>query len=83
MTMFFKQNFWRRVPGAGVLEEKYSHKGLEDVAETYLGETKLSEAITPVVITAYALERRLPFFFKSRNAVDKATYDFPMTKVAD
>src|SRR5436190_4572834 len=42
----------------------------------------LADAITPVLVTAYALEERRPFFFKSRRAEAQPARDYPMRVVA-
>lgn len=78
----FKQNFWRRLPGAGAFEEKYPHDGVEDVAREYLGDTMLSEARTEILVTAYELEGRTPFFFRSRKAKTDPAFNYPMWRVA-
>ncbi len=85
----FPQPLWRRVPGFGlaadVMDEKYPAAGIEDVLERYFGDTMLSEALTDVLVTSYAIERRTPFFFKSRHASTedrRATHDFAMRDVA-
>ncbi len=63
--------------------EKYPARGIEAVFSEYYGEARLKEAITPVVVTSYEIERRTPFFFKSEAAKsDEAEYDFPMSQVA-
>ena len=65
-----------------LLEEKYPSAGLEDVLRRYLGDTRLSEALTDVLVPAYELERRLPFFFRSSRARTRPDYDFPMRVAA-
>jgi patatin-like phospholipase/acyl hydrolase len=63
--------------------EKYPSRGIETVFREYYGETRLKEAITPVVVTSYEIERRAPFFFKSELAkADEDEYDFLMWQVA-
>jgi uncharacterized protein len=49
----------------GLLEEKYSAKGLEEALKKYMGEAKLSQALTKVLITSYDIQSHNPFFFKS------------------
>lgn len=64
-------------------EEKYSADGLESVLRRVLGDTRLSEALTGVVITSYDIQRREPVFFRSAKAQsDPENYDFPMWEVA-
>jgi len=63
--------------------EKYPSKGIETVFSEYYGDARLKDAITPVVVTSYEIERRAPFFFKSEMAKsDEGEYDFPMWQVA-
>ena len=65
-----------------LVEEKYPSEGIEDVLEEYFGETRLKDALNDVLITSYETERRLPFFFKSRNARTREGHDYPMKAVA-
>ena len=66
----------------GLLDERYSDAGLEAALRRYLGDAMLADAITPVLVTAYALEERRPFFFKSRRAEAQPARDYPMRVVA-
>ena len=66
----------------GLLDERYSDAGLEAALQRYLGDAMLADAITPVLVTAYALEERRPFFFKSRRAEAQPARDYPMRAVA-
>src|SRR5436190_14355285 len=66
----------------GLLDERYSDAGLEAALRRYLGDAMLADAITPVLVTAYALEERRPFFFKSRRAEAQPARDYPMRAVA-
>ncbi|MDZ7772997.1 MAG: patatin-like phospholipase family protein [Balneolaceae bacterium] len=75
--------YWLRSAG-NLADAKYPPKGIEEVLDRYFGESRLSEALTPVVVTSYEIERRVPWFFKSRKASDPelaGEYDFPMKKV--
>ncbi|HRI85668.1 MAG TPA: CBASS cGAMP-activated phospholipase [Ignavibacteria bacterium] len=79
----FKKSPWKSTMSIGsLIDEKFSVTGIEEVLEIYLGETKLSEALTDVIIPSYEIEQRIPFFFKSRKAKDSADYDFKMKEVA-
>lgn len=82
----FHRSFWYWLrSGANLADAKYPTGGIEQVLEKYFGETRLSESLVPVVITSYEIERRMPWFFKSRKASDPELadeYDFPMAKVA-
>jgi patatin-like phospholipase/acyl hydrolase len=60
---------WHRIHSAGgVTEEKYPAKGIEEVARKYFGDVHLAEALTEVLVTAYEIEGRTPWFFKRRHA---------------
>lgn len=49
----------------GLLDNKYSSKGIKSIADKYLGSAKLGESLTPVMITAYDIENREAVIFKS------------------
>jgi patatin-like phospholipase/acyl hydrolase len=51
--------------GLGLLDEKYQNKPLEKVLFDYFTDTPLGSAITNVLVSAYDIEARSPFFFKS------------------
>ena len=79
----FSRTVWHRIRAVGnLLEERYPADGLEGVLEKYFGDTRLSQALKEVVITSYQIERRIPWFFKSRNAKRFPDYDYPMKVVA-
>jgi uncharacterized protein len=68
----FDRPVWHRIHSAGGLaEEKYPAKGIEEVALEYFGDVHLAEALTEVLVTAYEIERRGPWFFKRRHARDQ------------
>lgn len=77
---------WHRWPVVGFLYElfavRYAAKNIERVLRQYFGDTQLSEAITPLLITSYELEKRDPWFFKSERARTEADHNFPMREVA-
>jgi patatin-like phospholipase/acyl hydrolase len=67
----FDRPVWHRVhSGWGLAEEKYPSKGIEDVAKEYFGDVRLADALKPVLVAAYEIERRGPWFFKRRHARD-------------
>ena len=79
----FSRSVLHRLRSAeGLLDEKYPSDGLDSALERYLGETRLSQALCDLLITAYETERRFPFFFKHRKARERADYDFPLRLVA-
>jgi uncharacterized protein len=63
-------SFWRDVVSLhGLIEERYPAAPIERVLQKYLGEeTKLSEALTQIVITSYEIETCRPFLFTRRKA---------------
>lgn len=79
----FSRSVWHKIhSGASLVGEKYPTDGIEKVLDKYFGRARLKEALTEVLIPSYELERRLPFFFKSRDAKLNRSYDFPMKQVA-
>lgn len=65
-----------------LIDEKYPSEGIEMVLYEYFGEARLKQALTDVLIASYEIERRLPWFFKSRDAKIKEDIDFSMVQVA-
>ncbi len=79
----FKKSAWKSTISLGnLIDAKFNADGIEAVLDEYLGETKLSEALTSVIIPSYEIEQRMPFFFKSRKAKENPDYDFKMKDVA-
>jgi patatin-like phospholipase/acyl hydrolase len=80
----FSRSLLKRISSAeGVIDERYEDDGLVRALERYLGEVRLSEALTPILVTAYDLSERAPFFFRSQRAASTpASHDFAMTDVA-
>jgi patatin-like phospholipase/acyl hydrolase len=67
---------------ANVLGAKYHADGLEATLERYFGEARLKDALKPVVVPSYDIEKQMPIFFKSEKARLDPNYDFPMRQVA-
>ena len=79
----FSRTVWHRLRALGnALEEKYPEEPIERILESYFGEAKLSDAVTDVLVTAYEIEQRRPFFFKSHNAKKRSEDDFLMRDAA-
>jgi patatin-like phospholipase/acyl hydrolase len=77
--MIFSQDIWQStMTGLGILEEKYSYQGLKEVLQEYCGETELKAALTDILLTSYDLNRKKPFFFKSRLAKKWVKKNFKM-----
>lgn len=66
----------------GLLDERYDDRGLNRALATYLGETRLREAVTDILITAYDIQGRFAFFFRSARARTGDEYDFSMAEAA-
>ena len=63
-------SFWQDVVSLhGLMEERYPSEPIEGVLRKYLGEeTKLSQALTEILITSYEIETCRPYFFTRRKA---------------
>ena len=62
----FSRSLWKEVRSvAGIIDQRYSHEPLEKVFDEYFKKTKLSDALTKVLISTYDIENRKPCFFKS------------------
>jgi predicted acylesterase/phospholipase RssA len=78
----FSRSVWHKIRSVGALTEgKYPAAGIEGVLQDYFGECRLKDALCDVVVPAYEIERRMPFFFKTANARTKSYYDYPMKTV--
>ena len=79
----FSRSLLKRVSSVeGVLDERYDNAGLRQALVRYLGDAMLSDALVPVVLTAYEIEQRLAFFFRSRRASADPRYDFTLADAA-
>lgn len=75
----FSAGPWHRLTALGnLLEERYPARGVETVLQRYFGDAPLESALKDLLITAYDIERRTPFFFKSY----RADRNYPMWQVA-
>jgi len=82
-STIFSRSLWHAVEALDNLDgPKYPDTGIEKVMQTYFGAVRLKEARTPVLVPAYDIERRYPFFFRSARAKQDAAFDFPMWQVA-
>lgn len=81
----FSRSVWHKIHSVwSIADQKYPSDGIEHVLQEYFGVARLKDALTDVLITAYEIEKRFPFFFKSRHARNpkKKGYDYPMKQVA-
>lgn len=82
-SKIFDRSFWRGITSAGgAFDETYSHKPLEKLLKQYLGKKTLKDCIVPVVVTSYDIERREPYFFKSRHAMERPDRNHYLTDAA-
>jgi len=61
---------------------KYAADGVEATLERYFGDARLKDALKPVVIPSYDIEKQTPVFFKSEKAKGDPSYDFLARQVA-
>jgi patatin-like phospholipase/acyl hydrolase len=79
----FDRSVWRRVTSAGgLLDEKYPLEGMERAFDRYFGDSRLRDALCDVIVTAYEVEQRTTFFFKSSKARTDERDDFAMRQAA-
>jgi patatin-like phospholipase/acyl hydrolase len=79
----FARRLLKRVTSVdGLLDERYGDSGLNAALVRYLDSARLSETLTDVFITAYEIERRQAFFFRSSRARADPTYDFTLVDAA-
>jgi patatin-like phospholipase/acyl hydrolase len=79
----FHRSLLKRVTSVdGYVDERYDDAGLDAALGRYHDGTKLSEAVTDVFITAYEIERRQAFFFRSSRAHIDPAYDFTFVDAA-
>jgi predicted acylesterase/phospholipase RssA len=64
----------------GLVEERYDDAGLNAALETYLGATRLKEVLCDVFLTAYDIQGRFAFFFRSSRARTDDAYDFSLVE---
>lgn len=62
----------------GWLDERYDDAGLVAALRRYLDGARLSDTLADLLITAYDIEGRFAFFFRSARAREDATYDFTL-----
>ena len=81
--MIFARSLWQGASSvAGLADEKYSHENLEVALKQYLSEAWLDQAMTRVMVSAYDIEGRKPFFFKSWKAPSRPPWRVRMEDAA-
>lgn len=66
----------------GLSHERYSSEGIERVLDEIFGDTKISEALCEVLVTAYEVESGAPHFFVRSEARENPEKDYLMRFVA-
>jgi len=79
----FRRGLLKRISSVeGWVDERYEDDGLDAALDRYLGDARLSQALTDVFVTAYDIHDRFAFFFRSARARTDPAYDFPLVQVA-
>lgn len=79
----FSRSFWKGVFSVGGLaDEKYSADNLEKILKTKLGDRTISKTMKPIVVTAYDIEKREPYFFKTSTGKASKSADYRLRDVA-
>lgn len=78
----FKRSVWRQVSAVGnITTSKYSAVGFEGLLKRFWRDTKLSQAITDVLVVSYEIKQRDPWLFRSYQAKQAPAPDFLMRDV--
>ena len=79
----FHRSLLRTIASVGGLaDERYDDRGLTTALARYLDGVRLSETATDLLVTAYEIERREAFFFRSTRAREDPGHDFALVDVA-
>ena len=79
----FDRSLLKRITSLeGLIDERYSDDGLNAALQLYLGDARLSDALCDLLVTAYDIEGRFAFFFRSARARTDPGYDFAMRDAA-
>jgi hypothetical protein len=77
--VIFRRSLWQRIVSAdGLIDEKHDARELRRALTDELGDVRLSDATTRLLVTSYDLVAREPHFFKSW----RPERDAPMVEVA-
>ncbi len=66
----------------GVFDQKYNHRGLEELLEAYFGDADLKGVLKEVLVTSYETYTRKPFYFLSRLAKINEHENFLLKEIA-
>jgi len=82
-ALIFSRPCWYRVTSLGRWADyKYPPDGIKRVLDRYFGGARLGDALVDLLLTAYEIEIRCPFFFRSIRARVNPAYDFLLQDVA-
>ncbi|HLZ31533.1 MAG TPA: patatin-like phospholipase family protein [Chloroflexota bacterium] len=80
-TTIFPKTFLQGLHVGAIRGAKYEAAGIESTLQKHFGDVRLKDALKPVLIPSYDIEKQIPIFFKSERARVDPTYDFPMREV--
>jgi patatin-like phospholipase/acyl hydrolase len=66
----------------GIFDEKYDNAGLRGALDQYLGDARLSQTLIPIFVTAYDIEHRRAFFFRTGGEWDHRLADVALATSA-
>lgn len=79
----FDRSLLKRITSLeGLIDERYDDSGLTASLAASLGDARLKDAVTDVLLTAYDIEARFAFFFRSSRARTDDAFDFSMAEAA-
>lgn len=79
----FHRTLWHRATSVeGLIDAKHDEAGLEKVIDEYIGDIRLADATTRLLVTSYDLQGREPYFFKSWRVAGEPERDLPMRVAA-
>lgn len=80
--IFRRAGLGRLRPFGHLLTNRYGSRGIERCLQEIFGDLRLSQALRPVLLPSYEMERQVPFFFRSRMARLRPDHDFAMWEAA-
>jgi uncharacterized protein len=80
--VIFPPSIMHRLHVGAVRGAKYNPHGIDLTLQKYFGQTRLKDALKPVLVPSYDIEKQTPIFFKSWRARTDPSYDFFMRDVA-
>ena len=79
----FHRDLLKRVTSVeGWIDERYDDAGLNEALREHLGDARLKDALVPIMVTAYDLESRKAYFFRSTRGPDFAMWEVALATSA-